>query len=125
MSGRGTAWTAEEDTYLREHVKDQSREEIAAAIGRTASACRGKYERILNPEQHTQAVIRNKAALRDFWQRKTCTHYTTARGCDIGGTDCDTCGQFCRRAQGVEYTTGWISAKAGCDGWENVRRSAG
>lgn len=122
----GKWWTAEEtETMTTMHRDGHTWEEIGAALGRTASACRGKYERILNPEQHTQAVIRNKAALRDFWQRKTCTHYTAARGCDIGGTDCDTCGQFCRRAQGVEYTTGWISAKAGCDGRENIRRATG
>ena len=43
MSGRGTAWTAEEDTYLREHVKDQSREETTAAIGRPVRAKDHRY----------------------------------------------------------------------------------
>ena len=122
----GKWWTAEEtETMTTMHRDGHTWEEIGAALGRTASACRGKYERILNPGQHTQAVRKNKVALRDFWQRELCANYTTARGCNIGGTDCDTCGQFCRRAQGVEYTTGWISAKAGCDGRENVRRATG
>ena len=34
MSGRGKAWTPEEDAYFREHYTRQSYEEMGAAIGR-------------------------------------------------------------------------------------------
>lgn len=121
----GKWWTAEEtETMLQMHRDAHTWEEIGATLGRTASACRGKYERILNPDQNTRAVTKNKEALRDFWQRKQCTHYTPARGCDVGGTNCDACALFCRRAQGAEYSTGWVSTKAGQDGQENIRRAS-
>ena len=67
----GKWWTAEEtETMTTMHRDGHTWEEIGAALGRTASACRGKYERILNPEQHTQAVIRNKAACGIFGSGK-------------------------------------------------------
>lgn len=51
--------------------------------------------------------------------------WTPANGCDIRGTDCDTCLAVRRRQQGEEYTTRWISSKAGTDGVKRIRRVTG
>lgn len=122
----GKWWTSEEiETMLQMHREGIAWEDIGARIGRSAAACRGRYERILNPESMTREVRENKAALKEYFQRHQCSHFTTANGCDIRGTDCDACLAFRRRQQGEEYTTGWISSKAGTDGVERVRRATG
>lgn len=119
----GKWWTQEEiDTMLQLHREGLEWEDIGAKIGRSAAACRGRYERILNPDSMTREVRDNKKALQEFFQRHQCTHFTKAKGCDIRGTNCDTCLEFCRRKPGEEYSTGWISSKAGTDGAERVRR---
>ena len=113
----GKWWTQEEiNALLQMHKEGHSFEEIGEKIGRTASACRGRYERILNPDSMTREVRNNKAALREFFQRHQCSHFTKAGGCDIRGTNCDECTAFVRRNPAETYTTGWISSKAGTDG---------
>lgn len=120
----GKWWKPEEiDTLLQMHREGSSFEEIGAKIGRTASACRGRYERILNPDSMTREVRNNKAALRDYFQRHQCSHYTKAGGCDIRGTNCDECSAFIRRDPGETYATGWISSKAGTDGRPRIREA--
>ena len=117
----GKWWTQSElDTLLRMHKDGSSFEEIAARIGRSASACRGRYERTLNPDSMTREIRDNKAALKEYFQTKQCSHYTKANGCDIRGTNCDACLHYRRRRPEEEYSTGWISTKAGSDGKERV-----
>ncbi len=120
----GKWWTPEEiETLLQMHREGMSFEEIGARIGRSASACRGRYERLLNPDAMTREVRTNKAALRDFFQRHQCSHFTTANGCDVRGTNCDECREFHRRDPAEAYTTGWISSKAGHDGRPRIREA--
>ena len=71
----------------------------------------------------TREVRNNKAALRDFFQRHQCSHFTTANGCDVRGTNCDECRAFHRRDPAEAYTTGWISSKAGHDGQQRIREA--
>ena len=117
----GKWWTQEEiETMQRLHAEGMAWEDIGARIGRTASACRGRYERLLNPDAMTREVRDNKKALRPFFQKNQCTHYTKACGCDIRGTDCDACAEYRRRDPEESFTTGWISSKAGHDGKARV-----
>ena len=117
----GKWWTqAEIDTLLQMHRDGSGFEEIAARIGRSASACRGRYERLLNPDIMTREIRDNKTALKDFFQAKQCSHYTRANGCDIRGTNCDACMQYRRRDPEEEHSTGWISTRAGSDGQRRV-----
>lgn len=117
----GKWWTQSEiDTLLWMHREGSSFEEIAARIGRSASACRGRYERLLNPDSMTREIRDNKTALKGFFQTKQCSHYTKAGGCDIRGTDCDACPQYRRRNPEEDHSTGWISSKAGSDGQQRV-----
>lgn len=119
----GKWWTEEETEELqRRKEAGDSWETIAQALGRSASACRGKYERILNPEYMHRYVRDSKLRLRDCFQKDSCTHYTKAGGCDIRGENCDDCPHYRRRQQGELIPTGWISAKAGMVGTERVRR---
>lgn len=118
----GKWWTEEEKAQLVEmREAGNSWEAIAEALGRSASACRGRYERILNPEYMRRYMRDNKLRLRDCFQKDSCTHYTKAKGCDIHGTDCDACPHYCRRPSGEDVPTGWISTKAGMVGTERVR----
>ena len=117
----GKWWSAEDvETLQRLHRQGATWEEIGAKVGRTASACRGRYERILNPESMRREARNNKAALREFFQRHQCSHYTTANGCDVRGTDCDACLEFHRKDPTQPHATGWISSKAGTDGQPRV-----
>lgn len=111
------SWTKEDEAKLVElHKIGESWESIASALGRSALACRGKYERILNPSYMTREARNNRMALRAFFQKDTCIHYTKVNGCGMRGTNCDDCPHFRRRQAGEEYPTGWISSKAGMDG---------
>lgn len=121
----GKWWTEAEIAELqRMKEAGDSWETIARALGRSASACRGRYERILNPEYMRRYMRDSKLRLRDCFQKDSCTHYTKASGCDIRGENCDTCLHYCRRQQGEPVPTGWISTKAGMVGTERVRRAA-
>ena len=117
----GKKWTEEEiETLLKMHREGHSFEDIGARIGRTASACRGRYERLLNPYSMTRDVRNNKEALKGFFQRHQCSHYSAGLGCDVRGTNCDECLDFRHRDPAGAYTTGWISTKAGTDGQERI-----
>ena len=119
----GKRWTTQEvDTLLQRHREGREWEEIGAELGRTGQACRARFERVLNPQSTNGAAKKNKAALRGYFQRHQCTHFTTANGCDIRGTNCDTCKEFNRKDLAKEYATGWISSKVGHEGQQIVRK---
>lgn len=117
----GKWWTEEEIAIMRKmHSEGRAWEDIGATLGRTASACRGRYERLLNPDSYTKEAVENKRALKGYFQRRQCANYSAATGCRLRGTDCDACTEYRRRAPEESYATGWISSKAGHDGQARV-----
>lgn len=120
----GKWWTQEETAKLLQlRQAGESWEAIAEITGRSASACRGKYERVYNPDYMRRYYRASKDKLREFWQKDTCSHYTKARGCEMCGENCDTCQHYQRRAPGETFSTGWISTKAGMVGTERRKEA--
>ncbi len=83
-------------------------EQIGKKLGRSAHSVEGKYERIINPDYQKEYRKRQREGS-DCFQRLQCVHYTKARGCDLGGSDCDSCLHFKRILSDEERKSGWIS----------------
>lgn len=80
---------------------------IGQKLNRSGCSCRGKYEMLLNPTTNKREVRNNKAALADCFQKHQCIHWRNALGCELGGTDCDTCVTYVRCKDGEKPPTGW------------------
>lgn len=105
-------WTDEEiNTLLKMRAAGHCWEEIGRALHRSGSATRGKYERLQNPEYCKRYYRRQREALREYFQKDLCIHYTKTEGCKMHKTDCDSCTHFIRREPGEPQKTGWTSIR--------------
>lgn len=106
------AWSDEDvEKLLQLRADGYSWEKIGEHLGRSALACRGKFERLYNPQyRHTYYARTYKGVLKDCFQRNQCIHYKKALGCAKNGTNCDECEFFCRRKEDDD-SSGWNSVK--------------
>lgn len=104
-------WTEEEtDTLLELRAKGHGWEHIGQQLKRSGSACRGKFERLQNPEYSKRYHRNNREKLAEYFQKDQCKHYTRALGCQINKDNCDICTHFIRRDPEEEAESGWNSA---------------
>lgn len=103
-------WTDEEVKQLCDMLAaGYGFEAIAQKLGRSALACRGKYEHVLNPGYFDRDKRNNREALRDCFQRFRCEHWHGTTGCELKHTDCDACLEFRRRDPDEDDDSGWVS----------------
>ena len=84
---------------------------IGKELGRSSVSCSGKFDNLANPYYTKRSTRNSKAALSDCFQRSMCEHWHRASGCDVNGTNCDSCEYFCRKSPSDDLNTGWKSTK--------------
>lgn len=105
-------WSEDEvKQMLQLRAKGYDWDAIGGKLKRSGQSCRGKYEMLLNPMTNKSNARHNKAALADCFQKHQCVHWRKALGCELGGTDCDTCVTYLRCKDGEKPPTGWNTAK--------------
>lgn len=83
---------------------------IGKKLDRSGSCCRAKFEMLVNPYFTKRDTRNSKEKLRNCFQKEMCNHWHKATGCDVSGTDCDTCEHFLRKDPSSAQNTGWQSA---------------
>lgn len=122
VRGKDRVWTDEESqTLWKLRAAGKSWEDIAAVVGRSSAACRKRYERISKEGCMRKEIRNDSAAFLECFQRHQCAHYTAANGCDISGTDCDSCVEFRRRNPAEDYAFGLIDRNSGTNGDARIR----
>lgn len=103
-------WSDEEvQEMLKLRAEGNRWETIGNKLGRSGSSCRGKFEMLCNPTLNKRESRNNRFALKNCFVKNQCTHFRRALGCELKGTDCDTCKHFCRRKSEEKVETGWKS----------------
>lgn len=91
-------WTDEEvEILINLREKGYSFEHIGEQLKRTGSACRGRYERLQNPDYFKRANRRAREHFKQFWQKDMCIHWDKRNGCRANETSCDECTSFIRK----------------------------
>lgn len=91
-------WTDEEvNILITLREKGYSFEYIGEKLKRTGSACRGRYERLQNPDYFKRANRRVREHFKQFWQKDMCFHWDKRNGCGAHETSCDECASFKRK----------------------------
>lgn len=101
----------EVEALLKMRADGHCWEEIGRQLNRSGCAVRGKYERLQNPEYCKRYYRRQREAIRAYFQKDQCTHYTKTVGCELHESDCDGCTHFTRRKPGEAKSTGWTSIR--------------
>lgn len=105
-------WTDKEtDKLLELKAKGHSWEVIGQELGRSGSACRGKFERLQNPEYCKRYYRNNREKLAAYFQKDMCRHFKKAIGCTKGIDSCDSCTHFIRKDP-EDKDTGWNSIRS-------------
>lgn len=104
-------WTEDQTRLLSEmYNRGWSFEEISKKIGKTALACRGKYETMTIRPNYSSEYYRKHKALAyvtyllkihfnalnfdGYWQKEMCMNWDDVKGCKAGEKNCDECVSF-------------------------------
>lgn len=91
-------WTQEEvDILIDLKEKGYDFEYIGQRLKRTGSACRGRYERLQNPDYFLRDNRRAREHFKQFFQKEQCEHWNKRSGCTMKCSGCDDCPEFKRK----------------------------